>query len=176
MIERQTQRLYLCYWSANPMKLHLEFQDGGHLEFSRWPLFKPNFAHNSKTKHDRKAKSKATPRFLGSTNPLKLFSEFQGASPTQHGIAESARDPWPSTGSQTQHGTPNLAWEPARDPRPVSVCLSVCLWRSVCLSVTLMWTRYLVSKCTSAYQICWRYAATRGTGSYWKSVTQRPSC
>ena len=93
MIERQTQRLYLCYWSANPMKLHLEFQDGGHLEFSRWPLFKPNFAHNSKTKHDRKAKSKATPRFLGSTSPLKLFSEFQVASPSQHGIAESARAP-----------------------------------------------------------------------------------
>ena len=59
------------------MKLYLKFQDGGHLGFSRRPLFKTNFAHNSKTKHDRKANSKATPRFLGLTNPMKLHLEFQ---------------------------------------------------------------------------------------------------
>ena len=63
--------------SANSMKVQLEFQDGNHLGFSRWPLFKPNFAHNSKTKHNRKTNSKATPRFLGSTNPMKLSSEVQ---------------------------------------------------------------------------------------------------
>ena len=62
--------------SANPMKLHLEFQDGGHLGFSSWPLLKPNFAHNSKTKYDRMADSKATPRFLGSANPMNLLPEF----------------------------------------------------------------------------------------------------
>ena len=35
------------------------------------------FAHNSKTKHDRKAKSKTIPRLLGSANPVELFSEFK---------------------------------------------------------------------------------------------------
>ena len=45
--------------------------------FKMAAIQKPNFAHNSKTKHDRKANSKATPRFLGLTNPTKLFSEFQ---------------------------------------------------------------------------------------------------
>ena len=38
---------------------------------------KPNFAHNSKTKDDRTAKSKAIPKLLGPGNPLELFSEFK---------------------------------------------------------------------------------------------------
>ena len=51
--------------SANPVNTHLEFQDGSHLGFSGWPLFKPILPHNSKTKHNRKTNSKASPWFLG---------------------------------------------------------------------------------------------------------------
>ena len=77
MIERKTQRVFLRLGLPSLRRLFSKFQDGYHLGFSRWPPFKPNFAHNSKTKHDRKANSMAIHRFLGSVNSMKLFSEFQ---------------------------------------------------------------------------------------------------
>ena len=47
------------------------------LDFKMAAIQKTTFADNSKTKHDRKAKSKAIPRFWGSGNPMELLSEFQ---------------------------------------------------------------------------------------------------
>ena len=44
------------------MGLFSEFQDGRHLGFSRWPS-KPNFAYNSRTKHDREKNSTGIPSF-----------------------------------------------------------------------------------------------------------------
>ena len=46
------------------MELISEFQDGGHLGFSRWPpLENPTFANNSRTKHDRKENSTGNFKF-----------------------------------------------------------------------------------------------------------------
>ena len=59
------------------MELLSESKMAAILDFKMAAMQKSNFANNSKTKHDRKAISKATPRFWGSGNPMELLSEFQ---------------------------------------------------------------------------------------------------
>ena len=64
MIERQNQRLHLGFGGQGIQWNYFQNSKMAAIsDFKMAAIQKSNFAHNSKTKHHRKAKSKAIPRF-----------------------------------------------------------------------------------------------------------------